>query len=135
MRNKHIFTFHSFRHDLHDFLPEQEQGLREASIRFEQVGLKPKINKDLLLNHLLFLRTLPGTLPSGVSNGFGMSTMSVVSSIHRHFSTKIILICSFLAMFEIVMALVLLSGYLVSCDELAYETRRQVYGRSTLGKH
>lgn len=52
----------------------------------------------------------------------------------RLYSTKVILVCAFLAMFTLVSALVVLSGYMVSCDELHYETRRQIHGRTTLGE-
>ncbi len=31
-------------------------------------------------------------------------------------------------------AFIVVSGYVVSCGELQYETRRQLYGRTTLGK-
>ena len=34
----------------------------------------------------------------------------------------------------LITAMVSISGYLTSCDELQYETRRQVLGRTTLGK-
>ena len=52
----------------------------------------------------------------------------------RLYSVKVILICAVLAMFTIVTALVITSGYIVSCNELHYETRRQVLQRTTLGK-
>ena len=41
---------------------------------------------------------------------------------------------AFAAMFSLITALVILSGYLVTCNELHYETRRQVLGKTTLGK-
>ena len=39
-----------------------------------------------------------------------------------------------LATFSLLTALVCLSGYLVTCDELSYEATRQIHGRTTLGK-
>lgn len=62
-------------------------------------------------------------------------SMNTVQQKHfaRLYSVKVIMLCAFLAMFTIVSALVIVSGYIVSCNELHYETRRQVYGRTTLG--
>ena len=37
-------------------------------------------------------------------------------------------------MFALITALVIISGYLVTCDELHYEARRQVLGRIGQGK-
>ena len=54
--------------------------------------------------------------------------------VSRFFSTKAIALAGFSAIFALITALVIISGYLVTCDELHYETRRQVLGRTTLGK-
>ena len=52
----------------------------------------------------------------------------------RLYSTKVILLCATITLFVVVTALVVLSGYVVSCNELHYETKRQLYGRTTLGE-
>ena len=74
-----------------------------------------------------------------LNGGFGIVPSHSMTTIQRMqfarlYSTKVILVSGFLAMFSIVMALVITSGYMVSCNELHYETRRQLYGRTTLGK-
>ena len=74
-----------------------------------------------------------------VNPGFGqLSSLSVNSLGRRRFqrlySTKVILLCATLTLFVVVTALVVLSGYVVSCNELHYETKRQLYGRTTLGE-
>jgi hypothetical protein len=45
----------------------------------------------------------------------------------------VILLCATLTMFVVVAALVVVAGYTVTCNELHYETKRQLYGRTTLG--
>ena len=74
-----------------------------------------------------------------INPGFGqLSSLSVNSLGRRRFqrlySTKVILLCATVTLFVVVTALVVLSGYVVSCNELHYETKRQLYGRTTLGK-
>ena len=74
-----------------------------------------------------------------INPGFGqLSSLSVNSLGRRRFqrlySTKVILLCATITLFVIVTALVVLSGYVVSCNELHYETKRQLYGRTTLGE-
>lgn len=86
-------------------------------------------------------RSLRGTQLSGQNSiGLGQShynfqTEDTVSQfgISRFFSAKTIVIGVFASTFSIITALVILSGYLVTCNELHYETRRQVLGRNTLG--
>ena len=93
------------------------------------------------------LRSRPSSAAGGLSSnprhhvnpGFGqLSSLSVNSLGRRRFqrlySTKVILLCATLTLFVIVTALVVLSGYIVSCNELHYETKRQLYGRTTLGE-
>ena len=55
--------------------------------------------------------------------------------VSKFFSMKAIVLASFSAMFALITALVILSGYLVTCNELHYETRRQVLGRTPLGEY
>ena len=74
-----------------------------------------------------------------INPGFGqLSSLSVNSlgrsRFQRLYSTKVILLCATITLFVIVTALVVLSGYVVSCNELHYETKRQLYGRTTLGE-
>lgn len=74
-----------------------------------------------------------------INPGFGqLSSLSVNSlgrsRFQRLYSTKVILLCGAVTLFVIVTALVVLSGYVVSCNELHYETKRQLYGRTTLGE-
>lgn len=52
----------------------------------------------------------------------------------RFYSLKPILLAMFLATFALVIALVAISGYFVTCDELEYETRRQINKRNNLGE-
>ena len=54
--------------------------------------------------------------------------------ISRFYSTKAIAISAFSAIFALITAFVIISGYLVTCNELQYESRRQVLGKITLGK-
>ena len=54
--------------------------------------------------------------------------------VSRFYSLKAIVISSLVALFALVTAMVTLSGYLITCNELHYEVRRQVLGRTTLGK-
>ena len=87
-------------------------------------------------------RSLRGTQPStqnGISLGqshYNFQSDDTVShfGISRFFSAKVIAVSAFAAVFCVITALVTLSGYLVTCNELHYETRRQVLGRNTLGK-
>jgi hypothetical protein len=70
--------------------------------------------------------------------GFGQLSSLSVNSIGRRrfqrlYSTKVILLCATLTMFVVVAALVVVAGYTVTCNELHYETKRQLYGRTTLG--
>jgi hypothetical protein len=86
-------------------------------------------------------RSLRGTQLSGQNGiGLGQSHYNIQSEdtvsqfgISRFYSTKAIVISAFVALFAIVTAMVSLSGYLVTCNELHYETRRQILGRTTLG--
>ena len=50
-----------------------------------------------------------------------------------HYSSSAIILTMLLAAFSLLTALVCLSGYLITCDELSYETTRQIHGRTTLG--
>jgi len=84
-------------------------------------------------------RSLRGSVPNG-GIGLGQSHYNIQSEdtvsqfgVSRFFSTKAIALAGFSAIFALITALVILSGYLVTCDELHYETRRQVLGRTTLG--
>ncbi len=52
----------------------------------------------------------------------------------RLYSAKVLLLCLLLTLFVWITAFVVVSGYVVSCNELQYETRRQLYGRTTLGE-
>lgn len=90
-------------------------------------GFVKRDAKDTVSN-----RSMGGTLQSGMP---AQSSNSVMSRqiVARIYSTKVIIVATCLAMFSVVLATVVLSGYLVSCDELAYETRREIYGRGTLG--
>ena len=96
---------------------------------------------DLIL-FVCCYRSLRGTQPStqnGISLGqshYNFQSDDTVShfGISRFFSAKVIAISAFAATFCVITALVTLSGYLVTCNELHYETRRQVLGRNTLGK-
>ena len=38
-----------------------------------------------------------------------------------------------LSLFVMITAMVMVGGYVVTCNELHYETKRQLYGQSTLG--
>eukprot|EP00094_Tigriopus_californicus_P013691 TCALIF_13248-PA protein Name:"Protein of unknown function" AED:0.30 eAED:0.30 QI:229/0.5/0.4/0.6/1/0.8/5/0/540 len=91
-------------------------------------GFVKRDAKDTVSN-----RSIGGTLQSGM---VAQSSTSVTSRqiVARIYSTKVIVVATCLAMFSVVLATVILSGYLVSCDELAYETRREIYGRGSLGK-
>ncbi len=51
----------------------------------------------------------------------------------RLYSGGTILLCGVVAAFVTIVAAVIVGGYVVSCSELQYETRRQLYGRTTLG--
>ena len=53
--------------------------------------------------------------------------------VSSHYSTSAIAISMLLSTFSLLIALVCLSGYLITCDELSYETTRQIHGRTTLG--
>jgi len=84
-------------------------------------------------------RSLRGSVPNG-GIGLGQSHYNIQSEdtvsqfgVSRFFSTKAIALAGFSAIFALITALVIISGYLVTCDELHYETRRQVLGRTTLG--
>lgn len=63
----------------------------------------------------------------GSSGGFDSGRVS------SHYSTSAIAISMLLSTFSLLIALVCLSGYLITCDELSYETTRQIHGRTTLG--
>ena len=52
----------------------------------------------------------------------------------RYYSTKPIILAVLLAMFSLVIALVAISGYFITCDELEYEAQRQINQRLPLGK-
>ena len=54
--------------------------------------------------------------------------------ISRFYSNKAIVLSAFAAVFALISAMVILSGYLITCNELHYETSRQVLSRNTLGK-
>lgn len=45
-----------------------------------------------------------------------------------------IFLCALIGTACLITAMVSVSGYMISCNELQYETRRQVLGRTTLGK-
>jgi len=84
-------------------------------------------------------RSLRGSVPNG-GIGLGQSHYNIQSEdtvsqfgVSRFFSTKAIALAGVSAIFALITALVIISGYLVTCDELHYETRRQVLGRTTLG--
>ena len=87
-------------------------------------------------------RSLRGsTVPTQNGIGLGQSHYHIQSEdtlsqfgVSRFYSTKAIVFAAFAAMFSLITALVILSGYLVTCNELHYETRRQVLGKTTLGK-
>ena len=63
--------------------------------------------------------------PEDTVSNFGVS---------RFYSTKAIVVSALVAAFTLITAMVTLSGYLITCNELHYEVRRQVLGRTTLGK-
>ena len=67
---------------------------------------------------------------------FGTPSMSTLerARVNRIYSTKTVLMALTMALFMLVMAMVITAGYVVSCDELHYETKRQLYGKTTLGK-
>lgn len=84
-------------------------------------------------------RSLRGSVPNG-GIGLGQSHYNIQSEdtvsqfgVLRFLSTTVIALAGLSAIFALITALVILSGYLVTCDELHYETRRQVLGRTTLG--
>ena len=45
-----------------------------------------------------------------------------------------IFLCALIGTACLITAMVSVSGYMIFCNELQYETRRQVLGRTTLGK-
>lgn len=80
-------------------------------------------------------RSLRGSVPNG-GIGLGQSHYNIQSEdtvsqfgVSRFFSTKAIALAGVSAIFALITALVIISGYLVTCDELHYEARRQVLGR------
>ena len=88
-------------------------------------------------------RSLRGSqVPTQNGIGLGQSHYHIQSEdtvsqfgVSRFYSTKAIVFAAFAGMFSLITALVILSGYLVTCNELQYETRRGVYKKTTLGKN
>ena len=89
-------------------------------------------------------RSLRGTQLSGQNGiGLGQSHYNFQSDdrlshfgVSRFYSTKVLVLSAITATFALVTAMVIMSGYLITCNELHYETRRQVLGRqgNSLGK-
>ena len=87
-------------------------------------------------------RSLRGTQLSGQNGiGLGQSHYNFQSEdrlshfgISRFYSTKVLVLSAITSTFALVTAMVIMSGYLITCNELHYETRRQVLGKTTLGK-
>ena len=74
-------------------------------------------------------------MPNGISH-YNVPSEDTISQfgVSRFYSTKAIVFSAFAGIFSMISAFVILSGYLITCDELHYETRRQVLGRVTLGE-
>lgn len=78
-------------------------------------------------------RSLPGT-QSYAASTYSAASSSGWSSVSRVFALRALLLAAALAAFTLITALVLVGGYVTTCDELHYETKRQLYGRTTLGE-
>jgi len=70
------------------------------------------------------IRSLRGSVAGVSANSFGPRAKPTVS---------LILFSLVILMFVLITAIVILSGYVVTCGELQYETRRKLYGSLTLG--
>lgn len=121
-----------------------------AGCNFIAYGHCHLILSAIVILGLIFCRPRKGILrrkqPKAVMNGssgigLGQSHYNIQSEdtmsqfgVSRFYSTKAIVVGTFAAIFALITALVTLSGYLITCNELHYETRRQVLGRTTLGK-
>jgi len=70
------------------------------------------------------IRSLRGSVAGVSANSFGPRAKPTVS---------LILFSLVIWLFVLINAIVILSGYVVTCGELQYETRRKLYGSLTLG--
>ena len=78
-------------------------------------------------------RTLHGSLIQDTDPDLVKLTGPILGRLTHQETLVPIFMCALIGTACLITAMVSISGYMISCNELQYETRRQVLGRTTLG--